>query len=66
MGRGFQRWSKRTVIIMSLATPLVLVVDMCLYKDDRKSTTPVFPPEDLEYGRVKSKDGEGMRASGVW
>ncbi len=30
---------------------------MRLYEED-DGTTPVFPPEDLEYGRVKSKDGD--------
>ena len=45
------------------------VVDMRLYEDDGKSTTPVFPPEDLEYGRVKSKDegeGEWRLVTVVW
>ena len=42
---------------------------MRLYEDDGKSTTPVFPPEDLEYGRVKSKDegeGEWRLVTVVW
>ncbi len=41
---------------MSRAT-LLQVVDMRLYKDG-DGTTPVYPPEDLEYGRVKSMDGD--------
>lgn len=49
---------------MSRATPLVVVVDMRLYEDE--STTPVFPPEDLEYGRVKSGDGDGNEGEGEW
>ena len=32
------------------------VVDMRLYEDG--SETLVFPPEDLDYGCVKSKDGD--------
>ncbi len=44
---------------------IMLVVDMCLYEDDRRST-PVFPPEDLEYGRVKSKDQGDNEGEGEW
>lgn len=31
------------------------LLDMCQYKDDG---TPVYPPEDLEYYRIKSTDGD--------
>jgi hypothetical protein len=48
-------------------TVIMSVVDMRLYEEDEdgKSTTLVFPPEDLEYGRVKSKDEDGDE-EGEW
>ena len=37
-----------------------LLLDMCLYKKDNTAgdLTPVYPPDDLDYDRVKSTDHE--------
>ena len=43
-------------------TSSLLLLDMCLYKKD-STDTPVYPPDDLDYDRVKSLDGDG---DGEW
>ena len=42
-----------TILSMSL-----LLLDMCLYKDGTTRSTPIYPPDDLDYDRVKSTDHE--------
>ena len=36
---------------------------MCLYKDGTTRSTPVYPPDDLDYDRMKSLDDE---SDGEW
>ena len=36
---------------------------MCLYKKDNNTDTPVYPPDDLDYDRVKSLDDD---SDGEW
>jgi hypothetical protein len=41
----------------------LLLLDMCLYKKDNNTDTPVYPPDDLDYDRVKSLDDD---SDGEW
>lgn len=44
-----------THTLLGMSLPLLLL-DMCLYKDN--TDTPIYPPDDLDYDRVKSTDHE--------
>jgi len=41
---------------------LPLLLDMCLYKENT-DLTPIYPPDDLDYDRVKSLDDD---SDGEW
>jgi len=54
--------SSRPIISISMTS--LLLLDMCLYKKDNTGDlTPIYPPDDLDYDRVKSLDDD---SDGEW